>query len=38
LSKEDIEKMVAEAEKYKSEDDMLKSKVESKNQYENTLY
>lgn len=38
LSKEDIEKMMQEAEKYKSEDEMLKKKVESKNALENYAY
>jgi L1 cell adhesion molecule like protein len=34
LSKEDIERMVAEAEKYKEEDDKIKEKVEAKNKLE----
>jgi L1 cell adhesion molecule like protein len=34
LSKEDIERMVAEAEKYKDEDNMIKEKVEAKNKLE----
>ncbi|KAM5554504.1 heat shock 70 kDa protein 4-like [Rosa sericea] len=38
LSKEDIEKMVQEAEKYKSEDEEHKKKVESKNALENYAY
>ena len=38
LSKEDIEKMVKEAEKYKEEDERLKARVESRNQLENYLY
>lgn len=38
LSKEDIEKMMQEAEKYKSEDEMLKKKVEAKNALENYAY
>ncbi|KAJ6986466.1 heat shock cognate 70 kDa protein 2 isoform X1 [Populus alba x Populus x berolinensis] len=38
LSKEDIEKMVQEAEKYKSEDEEHKKKVESKNSLENYAY
>ncbi|KAM0921617.1 hypothetical protein ACQ4PT_006595 [Festuca glaucescens] len=38
LSKEDIEKMVQEAEKYKSEDEEHKKKVESKNALENYSY
>nr|KJB16980.1 hypothetical protein B456_002G258500 [Gossypium raimondii] len=38
LSKEEIEKMVQEAEKYKSEDEEHKKKVESKNALENYAY
>jgi L1 cell adhesion molecule like protein len=38
LSKEDIEKLVKDAEKYKSEDDMLRKKIESKNTYEHYIY
>merc|ERR1712194_115653 len=38
LSKEDIEKLVKDAEKYKSEDDQLKKKIDSKNTYENYIY
>jgi L1 cell adhesion molecule like protein len=38
LSKEDIEKMVQEAEKYKSEDEEHKKKVEAKNSLENYAY
>ncbi|CAL4985802.1 unnamed protein product [Urochloa decumbens] len=38
LSKEEIEKMVQEAEKYKSEDEEHKKKVESKNTLENYAY
>jgi heat shock protein 1/8 len=34
LSKEDIERMVAEAEKYKEEDEKIKEKVEAKNKLE----
>ncbi len=34
LSKDDIEKMVAEAEKYKEEDDKIKEKIEAKNKLE----
>ena len=34
LSKEDIERMVAEAEKYKDEDDKVKEKVDAKNKLE----
>jgi len=38
LSKEDIEKLVKEAEQFKSEDEALKKKIESKNGLENYLY
>jgi len=38
LSKEDIEKLVKDAEKFKSEDDALRKKVESKNAYEHYIY
>nr|QHW04483.1 heat shock protein 70 [Zostera japonica] len=38
LSKEDIEKMVHEAEKYKSEDEEHKKKIEAKNALENYAY
>ena len=38
LSPEEIERMVAEAEKYKEEDQLLKEKVEAKNQLEGYLY
>jgi len=38
LSQEDIEKMVQEAEKYKAEDELVKERVESVNQYEALLY
>jgi len=38
LSKEDIEKLVKDAEKFKSEDDQLKKKIESKNGYEHYIY
>ncbi|XP_073305637.1 heat shock cognate 70 kDa protein 2-like [Primulina huaijiensis] len=38
LSKEDIEKMVQEAEKYKAEDEEHKKKVDSKNSLENYAY
>ena len=34
LSKEDIEKMVHEAEKFKSEDDKIKRRIETKNALE----
>jgi L1 cell adhesion molecule like protein len=38
LSKDDIEKMVREAEKYKQEDEVLRKKVENKNSLENYCY
>ncbi|GMY35599.1 heat shock 70 kDa protein [Fagus crenata] len=38
LSKEEIEKMVKEAEKYKAEDEDVKKKVEAKNSLENYAY
>ena len=38
LSKEEIDKMVNEAERYKEEDERNKKKVEGKNQLENYLY
>jgi heat shock protein 1/8 len=38
LSKEEIEKMVREAEKYKQEDEEVKKKVEAKNALENYAY
>ncbi|XP_027073105.1 heat shock 70 kDa protein [Coffea arabica] len=38
LSKEDIEKMLRDAEKYKSEDEEVKKKVEAKNALENYAY
>merc|ERR1712111_2186 len=38
LSKEDIEKMVNEAEKYKDEDEKNKKKIEAKNALENYIY
>lgn len=38
LSKEDIEKMVQDAEKYKNEDEEVKKKVEAKNGLENYAY
>jgi heat shock 70kDa protein 1/2/6/8 len=38
LSKEEIEKMVQDAEKYKAEDEELKKKVEAKNGLENYAY
>lgn len=38
LSKEEIEKMVQDAEKYKAEDDAAKAKIESRNSLENYCY
>lgn len=38
LSKEDIEKMVRDAEKYKNEDEEVKKKVDAKNSLENYAY
>merc|ERR1711879_838170 len=38
LSKEDIEKLVKDAEKYKSEDEQLKKKIDAKNSYEHYIY
>jgi L1 cell adhesion molecule like protein len=38
LSKEEIEKMVSDAEKYKEEDDMLRENLLAKNQYEQMLF
>ena len=38
LSKEDIEKMVNEAEKYKDEDEINKKRIEAKNGFEGYLY
>ena len=38
LTKEEIDKMVKEAERYKSEDDLLKKKIEAKNTLENYAY
>jgi len=38
LSKEDIEKLVKEAEKYKAEDELIKKKIEAKNGLENYTY
>lgn len=38
LSKEEIEKMVRDAEKYKAEDEQVKKKVEAKNSLENYAY
>ena len=38
LSKEDVDRMVAEAEKFKEQDDALKARVDSKNQLESYLF
>ena len=38
LSKEEIEKMVSEAEKYKGEDDIMKKRIEAKNSFENYCF
>ena len=38
LSKEEIERMVNEAEKYKGEDEIIKKKVEAKNAFENYCF
>merc|ERR1712139_562606 len=38
LSKEEIEKMVAEAEQFKDEDDLQKKKIEAKNELERYAY
>jgi len=38
LSADEVERMVAEAEKYKQEDDVMKRKVEAKNKLENFSY
>ena len=38
LSKEQIDKMTEEAEKYKEEDELMRQKIESKNKYENYIY
>merc|ERR1712224_952146 len=38
LSREEIEKMVQDAEKFKAEDEAMKNKVEAKNGFENYLY
>lgn len=38
LSKEEIEKMVQEAERYKAEDEEVKKKVDAKNSLENLAY
>ena len=38
LTADDIDKMVAEAEQYKEDDEAMKKKVESKNEFDNLLY
>ena len=38
LSAEDIEKMVQEAEQYKADDEVVKKKIESKNEFDSLLY
>jgi L1 cell adhesion molecule like protein len=38
LSKEDIEKMVQDAEKFKAEDELIKKKIEAKNGFENYCF
>ena len=38
LSKEEIEKLVKEAEKFKGEDEIIKKKIEAKNGLEQTIY
>merc|ERR1712146_640040 len=38
LSKEDIEQMVKNAEKYKSEDEAIKKKIDARNTYEHYIY
>ena len=38
LSKEEIERMVEEAERYKAEDDLVKERIEAKNKMEEQLY
>lgn len=38
LSKEEIERMVKEAERYKSDDEKMRKKVEAKNNFENYVY
>jgi len=38
LSKEEIDRMVSEAEKFKSDDDIVKNRVEAKNKLENYCY
>ena len=38
LSKEDIERMVSDAEKFKDEDNKAKENIDSRNNYENIVY
>jgi heat shock protein 1/8 len=38
LSKDDIEKLVKDAEKFRAEDELEKKKIEAKNEYENYIY
>jgi L1 cell adhesion molecule like protein len=38
LSKDEIEKMVQEADKYKSEDETMKKRIEAKNSFENYCF
>ena len=38
LSKEEIEKMVADADKFRAQDDAIRKKVEAKNQLENYCF
>jgi len=38
LTKEDIEKMVSEAEKYKAEDDIVRNRIEARNGFENYCF
>jgi L1 cell adhesion molecule like protein len=38
LSKEDIDRMVEEAERYKDEDNKIKEKIDAKNQLDNTIF
>jgi len=38
LSKDEIEKMVGDAEKYKAEDELMAAKIEAKNGFENYCF
>jgi len=38
LSKDDIERMVSEAEKFKGEDETMKKRIEAKNSFENFCF